>query len=188
MHLKKHPLTHKSLLDQFSAQSENALKQKYLNQYSEPHHGHGVPLTDFMNAQYFGEIAIGTPPQKFTVVMDTGSSNLWVPSTRCNSIACWLHRRFDASASSTFKENGTEFAIQYGTGSLKGVISNDVVHIGDLDVKKQDFGESVEEPGITFAVGRFDGIMGLGYDNIAVQHVVPPFYNMINVFSFVYLD
>jgi saccharopepsin len=63
---------------------------------------------------------------------------------------------------------------------LTGFISNDVVDIGGLVIDGQDFGESVEEPGITFAVARFDGILGLGYDNIAVQKVVPPFYNMIN--------
>ncbi|KAJ3346365.1 Vacuolar protease A [Entophlyctis luteolus] len=139
-----------------------------------------VELTNFLNAQYFGEIEIGTPPQKFTVVFDTGSSNLWVPSTKCNSIACWLHRRFDASKSSTFKKNGTTFAIQYGTGSLEGVISNDNINIGGADIVGLDFGESVKEPGFTFAVGRFDGILGLAYDTIAVQKVVPPFYAMIN--------
>lgn len=122
----------------------------------------------------------GTPPQPFTVVFDTGSSNLWVPSTRCSSIACFLHRRYDATQSSTYKENGTEFAIRYGTGSLEGVISNDVVTIADIEISKQDFGESVKEPGITFALGRFDGILGLGYDTISVQRVVPPFYTMVN--------
>ena len=112
--------------------------------------------------------------------MDTGSSNLWVPSTRCSSIACYLHRRYDASASSSYHENGTEFKIQYGTGALEGVISNDELHLGDLVIKSQDFAESTVEPGFTFAVGRFDGILGLGYDTIAVQHVTPPFYNLIN--------
>ncbi|TPX49686.1 hypothetical protein SeLEV6574_g01315 [Synchytrium endobioticum] len=159
----------------------NLLKQKYMGAGPRTQSAqHGVPLTNFMNAQYFGEIGVGSPPQEFTVVMDTGSSNLWVPSTRCSSIACWLHRRFDASKSSTFKKNGTEFAIRYGTGSLEGVISNDVLTIGDLKIKSQDFGESVKEPGVTFAVGRFDGIMGLGFDNIAVQRAVPPFYQMVN--------
>ncbi|KAH6595674.1 hypothetical protein BASA50_004473 [Batrachochytrium salamandrivorans] len=141
---------------------------------------HSTPLVDFANAQYYGEIQLGTPPQTFTVVFDTGSSNLWVPSTRCSSIACWLHHRYDAGQSSTYVANGTEFAIQYGTGALEGVISQDTLTIGDLTIEGQGFGESVKEPGITFAVGRFDGIFGLGFDTISVEKVVPPLYNLVH--------
>ena len=49
------------------------------------------------------------------------------------------------------------------------MISNDILGVGDLEINNQDFGESVKEPGITFAVAKFDGIFGLGYDTISVQ-------------------
>jgi len=153
--------------------------------------GHGVPLSNFMNAQYFTEITLGNPPQTFKVILDTGSSNLWVPSTKCTSIACFLHTKYDSSQSSTYKANGSEFSIQYGSGSMEGFVSNDLLAIGDLKIKNQDFAEATKEPGLAFAFGKFDGILGLGYDTISVNHITPPFYNMINqglldepVFSF----
>ncbi|KAF8076439.1 aspartic peptidase A1 [Lyophyllum atratum] len=153
--------------------------------------GHPVALNNFMNAQYYSEITLGTPPQTFKVILDTGSSNLWVPSTKCTSIACFLHSKYDATASSTYKENGTQFSIQYGSGSMEGFVSQDVLSIGDLTIEEQDFAEALKEPGLAFAFGKFDGILGLGYDTISVNHITPPFYNMVNqglldepVFSF----
>lgn len=141
---------------------------------------HRVPLSNYLNAQYYADISLGTPDQVFRVVLDTGSSNLWVPSSKCRSLACYLHRRYSSDRSSTYKANGTDFSIVYGSGSLAGYISQDTLKIGELVIPNQGFAEATEEPGLTFAFGKFDGVLGLAYDSISVQGVVPPMYNAMN--------
>ena len=74
---------------------------------------------------------------------------------------------------------------------MEGFVSHDTFRIGDITIPGIDFAEATKEPGLAFAFGKFDGILGLAYDTIAVNHITPPFYHMMNkklvdepVFSF----
>uniref|UniRef100_A0A8C5SR84 Peptidase A1 domain-containing protein n=1 Tax=Laticauda laticaudata TaxID=8630 RepID=A0A8C5SR84_LATLA len=137
------------------------------------------PLLNYLDVQYYGKIYIGTPPQEFTVVFDTGSSNLWVPSVFCKSPACKNHQRFNPNLSFTFKKTRQSMAIWYGTGSMKGMLGYDTVQVSSYSDTNQPFGLSFEEPGSIFTYAKFDGILGLAYPTISVDQATPVFDNLM---------
>jgi len=152
-----------------------------------------IPLDSKSDAQYYGPITLGNPPQTFQVLFDTGSSNLWVPSSECPIyvLSCDLHAEYNHGKSGTYVANGTKFAIQYGSGAASGFISQDNLGISGATVKRQQFAEITDEPGIAFLAASFDGVLGLAFDSISVDHVTPVWYNLLSqgiisqpVFSF----
>ncbi|KAK1329412.1 hypothetical protein QTO34_011598 [Cnephaeus nilssonii] len=140
-----------------------------------------VVLTNYLDTQYYGEIDIGTPPQTFKVIFDTGSANLWVPSTKCSPLytACEIHSLYDSLESSTYMENGTEFTIHYGSGKVNGFLSQDTVTVGGITVT-QTFGEVTELPLIPFMLAKFDGVLGMGFPAQAVAGVTPVFDHILS--------
>ncbi|NXN17018.1 PEPA protein, partial [Indicator maculatus] len=136
-------------------------------------------LHNYMDNEYYGTISIGTPGQDFTVIFDTGSSNLWVPSVYCASLACSNHHRFNPAASSTFVGTNDSVSITYGTGSMTGVLGYDTVIVADIKVLNQIFGLTETEPGDFFYYSPFDGILGLAFPSIASSGATPVFDNMM---------
>ncbi|KAK4519931.1 uncharacterized protein ATC70_010175 [Mucor velutinosus] len=122
----------------------------------------------YVDIEYIGEIGIGTPPQKFNVDFDTGSSDIWVPSSRCGS-SCSTHRRFNDSKSFTYKGMGNAtWHLSYGDGSsVRGYTALDTVHLGNV-TKHQQFIGLVSQQTPEFASDKFlDGIFGLAFPPLA---------------------
>lgn len=156
-----------------------------------------VIIKDFQNAQYYGKVEIGTPPQSFNVIFDTGSSNLWVPVEGCQHCGSkWLgdKDKFRVKESSSFVEDGSDFEIRYGSGPVSGIFGeDDLILANDIKVSSQKFGLVEDAGGLGFAylMGKFDGILGLGFKSIAIDGVETPLGNAFeqgsideNVFAF----
>ena len=68
-------------------------------------HAHLHPslsLSPPRHTQYYGEFALGTPPQAFTACFDTGSSDSWIPGSLCLAPPCATHDKFRPRDSSTY--------------------------------------------------------------------------------------
>lgn len=139
-----------------------------------------VYLKNYLDTRYYGEIGIGTPRQSFTVVFDTGSSNLWIPSSKCIfSVACYFHSKYRARLSSTYTKIGKHCKIPYGSGSISGFFSQDHAKVGESVIKDQEFAEITREGLLSLLSMEFDGVLGLGFQGISVGRVTPVWYNMI---------
>ncbi|XP_057539710.1 aspartic proteinase-like isoform X2 [Amaranthus tricolor] len=128
-------------------------------------HTENIYLKNYMNTQFVGEIGIGTPAQKFSVIFDTAITYVWIPSSKCNSSkACEFHSKYNSSNSSTYTKIGTPHEIIYGTeAKISGILSQDYVQVGGLHVKDQLLFEAIVEESQTLILAKFDGVVGLAY-------------------------
>lgn len=132
--------------------------------------GAEVPIANYLDAQYYGPITVGTPGQRFKVIFDTGSSNLWVPSYQCKSLACLHLNKYNPTHSSTYQKDGRTMAITYGSGTVSGPVDIDTVNVGGLNVNKVYFGE-MYNLSLNFATAQFDGILGMAWQSISVLNL-----------------
>lgn len=114
------------------------------------------------------------------MIFDTGSSDLWVASSKCDS-SCGSHAKYTAEKSSSYVQNGTKFNIEYGSGPVAGYQSFDNLNFGGYVVKQQEFAEVNDASGLgaAYKAGKFDGILGLAFPILSVNHVPTPFQNLV---------
>ncbi|XP_017264936.1 renin [Kryptolebias marmoratus] len=179
--LKKMPSIRETLQEMGVSVEQVLSEQAQMSTADTNHRAVPTPLTNYLDTQYYGEISIGSPAQMFNVVFDTGSSNLWVPSESCSpfSTACFTHNRYDASQSRTYVENGTGFSIQYASGNVRGFLSEDVVVVGGIPVV-QVFAEANFLSAMPFIFAKFDGVLGMGYPNAAIDGITPVFDHIMS--------
>jgi len=127
---------------------------------------------------YYGGISLGTPPQNFLIDFDTGSADLWVPSSK-SSAASKLTHVYTSSKSSTYVANGKSFSIQYGSGAFSGFLSTDTLVVAGTTIKSQTFAEVTSETADFFSFNGVivDGLFGLAYPACAASGATPPFQN-----------
>ncbi|CAE6497762.1 unnamed protein product [Rhizoctonia solani] len=126
------------------------------------------PLIDEENdLLWAGTITIGTPGQSFLIDFDTGSADLWVPSSSCTSSGCAPHDKYTSSSSSTSSKKSGTFSIGYGDGSTaSGPIYTDTVTVAGLSATSQYFSPVTSESS-SFASDPEDGILGLAFNSIS---------------------
>merc|ERR1719272_2248868 len=133
---------------------------------------------------YWGSVSLGSPPQHFKVIFDTGSGNLIVPSSSCTEPGCKPHHKYESKASTTSQavqnEKGEGNAeISFGTGNIAGDFYRDKMCIGDSLCIDSSFIAADQESTEPFQEIPFDGIMGLGFKDLSMGkgfNIIDDFY------------
>jgi hypothetical protein len=136
-------------------------KNKHTNTYVES-------LVNSHNTELTGKIKIGTPPQEFTVIFDTGSSNFWLPGHNCTGSGD--RKTYKPHLSSSFVHTEKEISLQYGKGAAAGKIGTDHVQLAGLSAKNVSFSHLTELKGMD-PKSKFDGLIGLAFPDLAAGEV-----------------
>ncbi|TFY62272.1 hypothetical protein EVJ58_g3972 [Rhodofomes roseus] len=125
---------------------------------------------------YFGSLAIGTPPVSFNVILDTGSSDLWVASsegglTGLSTIPSGV-TTFNTSSSSSFASLNESFSITYGSGSALGSLAQDTIRMAGFAITAQTFAV-VDEITQGVLTSPISGLLGLGWQQLSSSGAIP---------------
>ncbi|KAI9279357.1 aspartic peptidase domain-containing protein [Sporodiniella umbellata] len=116
---------------------------------------------------YLIQIQVGTPPQPFYLLLDTGSSSTWVPIAGCGQKCGYPYHTLQPSLSSTFRTSELPFNIHYGEGYSSGYYAMDTITVNGISIPDVNFAVSTRNDGEITMDGA-DGILGIGPDNLSL--------------------
>ncbi|OCF32627.1 endopeptidase [Kwoniella heveanensis CBS 569] len=125
-----------------------------------------------LDTSYSATVNVGTPAQALDIVLDTGSSDLWVADESCTTGACTGMSTYDASSSSSHVNVSSTFSIEYGSGTASGNLVQDLVTLGGFSVASQTFAACNEVSSGLLSTG-VSGIMGLSWQALAYSKATP---------------
>ncbi|RHZ70950.1 hypothetical protein Glove_264g44 [Diversispora epigaea] len=118
-----------------------------------------LPLTSVDGGKgYTFPISFGG--QIFNVLLDTGSSDLWVSEIRCSD--CGNKRKYNPKQDGSFRTNNKPFEISYGKGYVQGYIGSADLSLNGALIPQQVFGLAMKMA--DFQDKPFDGIIGFNFE------------------------
>lgn len=130
------------------------------------------------DASYVASMGIGTPPQTFDIILDTGSSDLWVADSSCNNCPPSI-TLFDHTKSTSFNPSNAAATIPYGQGKVSGQVIQEVVNMSGLSVPSQTIlAATVLAQDIVSAPAS--GLMGLAFAGLAATKSTPFWQSLSN--------
>ncbi|XP_060834883.1 lysosomal aspartic protease-like [Rhopalosiphum padi] len=140
-----------------------------------------ITLFKYMDSEYYAEILVGKPGQKFLVIFDTTWSDMWIPSKLCSKTIypiCSKKNLYDQDVSSTHKLiDPTPFNVD----GLVGNLTCDTIRLGHLNVTDLIFAEITGIPNLSqYQFMHADGIIGLGYNTNARTTNNTFFYKLLD--------
>ncbi|TIA89125.1 hypothetical protein E3P99_02204 [Wallemia hederae] len=131
-----------------------------------------------IDAAYYATIGVGQPQQAFQVILDTGSSALWlISNTLSEAENGQFGAGYDPAASTSFKNKSDEFSVTYGSGQAFGYDATDDVQLGTYSLSSSPLAV-VDEVTSTLIAAPVSGIMGLAWSSLS-QDVGTPFWQQL---------
>ncbi|GBE86151.1 Aspartic protease [Sparassis crispa] len=137
--------------------------------------GNNLLVNQDADSDFYGSIAVGTPPVSYNVILDTGSSDLWLASATTTGAVSNVPSgvpTFEPSKSSTFQSLNQSFQIQYDSGAAQGVLAKDTVQMAGFEVAGQEFAV-VSEVSQGLLNAPVSGLMGMAWQQIASSGATP---------------